>query len=341
MIPISESVRVRRKPWMTGMLAVACILVFLYELSLAGRDLDLFILRWGASPQMVLAALVGDPRAPRTELLTLFTSQFLHGGWLHLLGNMVFLWVFGRAVEDRFGHLTYLILYLLGGAGAGIVQSWMSGAESTTVLIGASGAIATVLGTYLVAFPTAWVRVVVPIAFFFWTFDVPAILVLAFWFFGQFFTGIASITRAATAGDVAVWAHVGGFVLGLVAGIAVPKAVPQAGWKIPSRSRREGPGPVGLISSVADLAALFLGARILFHFFEVQPNLGLLGQVAGLAYGVTDPFVRPFEELIPWLIVVGMPFDLPALVLMLLIYLAAGALVQGVGGSPPRTTNRH
>ncbi len=322
------------------MLVTLCVAVFLYELLLPERALDLFVQRWGAEPRSILLALAGHPRVPRTELLTLFTSQFLHGGWLHLLGNVIFLWVFGRAVEDRLGHLKYLAVYLLGGAGAGLFQSWMSGPDSTAVLVGASGAIAVVLGIYLVSFPTAWVTVLVPVLFFLWTFDIPAVLMLALWFFGQFFTGIASITQVAAAGDVAVWAHVGGFVLGAVAAMAVPKAAPQAGWHIPAQRRSDGPGPAGLVSSVADLAALFLGARILFHLLEIQPGLGLLGQIAGLAYGVTNPFVRPFEEFIPWLIVFRMPFDLPALVVMLLIYLAAGALVQAIAGSPPRNAGR-
>src|SRR5262249_43035589 len=148
---------------------------------------------WGAHPGTVIAALVGDPRVRRDALVTLFTSQFLHGGWLHLIGNMVFLWVFGRAVEDRVGHLRYLLLYLLGGAAAGLVQSLISLDDPEQVLIGASGAIATVLGTYLVLFPGAWVTALVPVFFFFWTFDVPAALMLLFWFVGQFFTGVASL----------------------------------------------------------------------------------------------------------------------------------------------------
>lgn len=342
MIPISESVRVRRTPWITGTLVAACALTFLYELSLPPRTLDLFIQQWGANPNLVLRALYGDPLVPRTELLTLFTSQFLHGGWLHLIGNMVFLWVFGRAVEDRYGHFTYLALYLMGGAGAGIVQSWMNGSQPTLALIGASGAIATVLGAYLVSFPTAWVRVLVPIAvFFWWTFDIPAVLMLAFWFFGQFFTGVASITSAAAAGDVAVWAHVGGFVLGVIGGIAVPPAVPKAGWAIPSNRRRDGPGPAGLVSSIADLAALALGARILLHLLEVPASShALLGQIAALAYGVTNPIVMPLEKFVPWLVVGGLPFDLPAVVAMVMIYLAAGAVVQALAGGPKRASNR-
>lgn len=334
MIPISESVLVRRTPWVTTALVALCVAVFLYELVLPERALDLFVQRWGAEPRSILLALAGHPRVPRTELLTLFTSQFLHGGWLHLLGNMIFLWVFGRAVEDRLGHIKYLAVYLLGGAGAGLFQSWMSGPDSTLVLVGASGAIAVVLGIYLVSFPAAWVTVLVPVLFFFWTFDIPAVLMLALWFFGQFFTGIASITRAAAPGNVAVWAHVAGFVLGTVAGIVLPGARGHGPRRVAIARRPDGPGPAGLISSVANLAGLLLAARVLLAFFHVRPGNHLLGQIAALAYGVTSPLVRPFEELLPWLIVLGRPLDLPALVAMLLVYLAAGLLVQAVAGTP-------
>ena len=116
MIPISDSVQVRRPAWVTASLVTACVAVFIYELTLPEARLDRFIQSWGASPHLILLAIAGDPRVPRTELVTLFTSQFLHGGWLHLLGNMVFLWVFGRAVEDRFGHIVFLLMYLIGGA---------------------------------------------------------------------------------------------------------------------------------------------------------------------------------------------------------------------------------
>ncbi len=335
MIPISESVVVRRTPGMTIVLVAACTLVFLYELALPPRALNLFIERWGVHSGLIVAALLGDPRVPRAELITLFTSQFLHGGWLHLIGNMVFLWVFGRPVEDHVGHVRYLLLYLLGGAGAGIAQSFVSLGEPNVAAIGASGAIATVLGTYLVLFPGAWVTALVPIFFFFWTFDVPAVLMLAFWFIGQFFTGIASISNAAAAGNVAVWAHVAGFLIGVAIGLVLPRgsAPGRAG---PVVRRADGPGPARLVASIADLCALILGARIVLLFLGVRPGFGLLGPLARLAYDVTEPFVRPFAELIPTLLLVGRPLDLPAIVLLVLIYALAGWLAGLVGGGRPR-----
>src|SRR5919201_1990875 len=130
MIPLGDSVPSRRRPIVTQALIVACVLVFLYELTLRG------------------AALAGNPRVPRTELLTLITSEFLHAGFLHLGGNMLFLWVFGRAVEDRIGHVLYLVFYLVAGAAAGLAQAVVAGPREMVPLIGASGAIAAVLGVY-------------------------------------------------------------------------------------------------------------------------------------------------------------------------------------------------
>ncbi|MBI4492814.1 MAG: rhomboid family intramembrane serine protease [Chloroflexi bacterium] len=243
MIPISQSVPTRRTPWITLGLLLATLLVFLLELAM-GPARDLLIRRWGAVPSLILAALGGDPRVPSGVLATLVTSQFLHGGWLHLGANLVFLWVFGRAVEDRLGPLRYLLFYLAWGAGAALVHVWVSG-PSTVPLIGASGAIAGVLGAYFVLYPSAWVSLLVPILFFFWVIDVPAILALAYWFVAQFLSGMAAITHASSATDgVAFWAHIGGFGLGILALPFFPgqKAAPgRAAGPGALRGRRRAP----------------------------------------------------------------------------------------------------
>jgi membrane associated rhomboid family serine protease len=278
---------------------------------------------------VVLAALFGDPRVPRWDVVTLFTSQFIHAGFLHLGGNMLFLWVFGRSVEDRVGSGLYLLLYLLLGALAGLVQCWISASESVP-LIGASGAIAGVLGIYFIAYPTAWVRVLMPVLFFFWTFDLPAVLVLAFWFVSQFFSGLAAITQASRAtGDVAVWAHVGGFALGAASAPFLPKAgglAPGAG--APALRRADAPGPARLVSSIADLAALLLAARVTLHFFGLVAARSPLAVVTGPVFSVTDPVVAPFHELLPDVRVLGGVLETYTLVAIVAIYLVAGLIGQ-------------
>lgn len=331
MIPISDSVQVRRPAWVTASLVTACVVVFLYEIVLPERALEQFIQRWGASPHLLLLALAGDPRVPRSELLTLFTAQFLHGGWLHLLGNMIFLWVFGRAVEDRYGHARYLAIYLLGGAAALVFQAWLSGPRDVAVLIGASGAIAAVLGLYLVSFPAAWVRVLVPVFFFFWFFDVPAALMLALWFLGQFFTGIFSISRVVAPGNVAVWAHVAGFVVGMGVGLLLPR--PAAQYRGRGGAPTAGaPGPAGLVRSVAALAVLVLAVRVLAVFLEVRPSAGILGQLGLFAYTATEPFVWPLERVLPWVPLAGRPVDLPAVALIVIVLMLAGGLTSRIEG---------
>jgi membrane associated rhomboid family serine protease len=313
-------------------LIATCAIVFLYELTLRGADLDLFIQRWGAVPRLVLAALAGDPRVPRQDLLTLFTSQFIHAGFLHLGGNMVFLWVFGRAVEDRVGSLVFGFFYLLAGALAGLAQCLISAGESVP-LIGASGAIAAVLGMYFISYPGAWVRVLLPVLFFFWTFDLPAVLVLAFWFVSQFFSGITAITHAsqATGGGVAVWAHVAGFALGAASAPFLPRADqgprPGAG-PVQLTPARDAPGPARLVSSLADLAALLLAARLVLRFFGQLPARPPLAVLTVPVAAVTQPVVAPFQELLPTVRVLGGVLEISTLAAILAVYVLAGLIGQ-------------
>jgi rhomboid family protein len=329
-IPIGDSLGSRQRPVATLAIIAACVVVFVYELTLRGSALDLFVARWGAVPRIVIAALTGDPRVPRFELITLFTSQFMHAGFLHLGGNMVFLWVFGRAVEDRVGSALYLVLYLLAGAIAGLVQCFVSAGESVP-LIGASGAIAGVLGIYFISYPTAWVRVLMPVLFFFWTFDLPALLVLAFWFVTQFFSGVTAITHASRAtGDVAVWAHVAGFVLGAASAPFLPqsKGVQRGGAAAPALRRSDAPGPARLVSSVADLAALLLVARLVFRFFGLLTARSPLAIVAVPVLAVTDPVVSPFQDFLPAVRVLGGVLETYTLVAIAAVYVIAGLVGQ-------------
>ena len=316
---------------MTTGLIVVCVLVFLYELTLRGAALDRFIERWGAVPSVVLAALGGNPRVPRTELFTLVTSEFLHAGFLHLGGNMLFLWVFGRAVEDRIGHVLYLVFYLVAGAAAGLAQAFVAGPREMVPLIGASGAIAAVLGVYFVAYPGAWVRVLMPVLFFFWTFDLPAVLVLAFWFLTQFVNGVTAITRASSATEgVAVWAHVVGFVIGAISGRLLPTS---RGALAPAARggavrRADAPGPARLVSSIADLLALLLAARVVVEFFGLAAARSPLRFLALPVVGITRPLVEPFDEFLPLLRIGGGVLELGALAAILAVYVVAGLVGQ-------------
>jgi membrane associated rhomboid family serine protease len=199
-------------------LVIACFVGFAWELGLMASGgeaaLEDFISKWGVVPADLTAAWGrGDYVSQQTA--TLITSQFLHGGWFHLLGNMLYLWIFGNNVEDRFGRVGFLVFYLAGGVLAGLSQVAIDPA-STIPTIGASGAIAAVLGAYFVLFPRARVTSLVFLGFFYQLIDVPAIIVLGFWFVLQVIDGLASVGVTQT-GGVAVFAHIGGFVAGALA----------------------------------------------------------------------------------------------------------------------------
>ena len=218
MIPLRDANPTRRTPLVTLVLVVACLLVWAWELTLLSTTgesaLDAFITRWGIVPADLTAAwAAGDWVSAETA--TLVTSQFLHGGWLHVLGNLLFLWIFGNNIEDRFGRLRFLAFYLVGGIVAGLTQVAID-PTSTIPTIGASGAIAAVLGAYLVLFPRARVTTAIFLIFFYQLIDIPAVFVLGFWFVLQLFDGLGSLGAmgAATTGGVAFFAHIGGFVFG-------------------------------------------------------------------------------------------------------------------------------
>jgi membrane associated rhomboid family serine protease len=199
MFPIGDDSARRTLPVVTYALIVFNILFFLVELS-AG---DTFIVTWSFIPTRFLANPVGD-------FLTIFTSMFMHAGWVHIGGNMLYLWIFGDNVEDRFGHLQYLLFYLICGIAATFAQLAFSIGSSIPSL-GASGAIAGVLGAYLLLFPQQRVTVLLGYG----VTQMPALIVIGLWFVLQLFSGIGSIAGAADTGGVAYMAHVGGFIAGL------------------------------------------------------------------------------------------------------------------------------
>jgi membrane associated rhomboid family serine protease len=215
MIPIRDNIPTRRFPYVTYLLIAANVLVFIYQLSRGDTGFMRFIYEWGYTPAEILETHRTGTYDPQV-LATLFTSIFLHGGWLHLGFNMLYLHIFGNNVEDSMGRLRFLIFYLVVGVLANFGQIVVSpGSEVPGV--GASGAIAGVLGAYLVLFPRAGVLMIIPIFFFIQFITLPAVVVLIFWFVLQLLMGGLTIaTGEAGAGGVAFWVHAAGFALGMV-----------------------------------------------------------------------------------------------------------------------------
>jgi membrane associated rhomboid family serine protease len=203
MIPLRDIIPSRTTPVVTVAIITLNVLVFLFELSL-GRSVDAFTLYFGLVP----AAF---------SWVAVFTSMFVHGGFLHIAGNMLYLWIFGDNVEDRMGHGRFLVFYLLCGIAAALAQT-ITAPDSIVPMVGASGAIAGVMGAYFVLYPKSRIVTLIPIFFFFQIVEVPAIFFLGVWFVMQFLSGVGSIVTSAggaSGGGVAVWAHVAGFVAGL------------------------------------------------------------------------------------------------------------------------------
>jgi membrane associated rhomboid family serine protease len=207
MFPLYDTVRSRTFPIINLTLIVANILAFLYELQMDPAALKDFIFSWGLIP----ARLLSDPS---TTWTTLFSSMFLHGGWFHIINNMWVLLIFGDNVEAGLGKIRYLIFYLLGGVAAGILQTYVL-PSSVDPMIGASGAVAGVLGAYLILFPHSRIASLVPILFIFTIVEIPAALFLIFWFVSQLYSGLFAIRGGGESG-IAWWAHIGGFVFGLI-----------------------------------------------------------------------------------------------------------------------------
>jgi membrane associated rhomboid family serine protease len=215
MIPLRDSVPSRSWPVVSWTLIALNVVVFGYELAL-GPDVEWLVRTWGFVPARFFLLAQIDPTDVVGRWLPVLTSMFLHGGLAHLAGNMVYLWIFGDNVEDRLGHARYLGFYLLGGIGAALVHGYTAPA-STLPTVGASGAISGVLGGYLLLFPHARVLTLIPLVFiFFHVAELPAVLYLGLWFLMQLFSGTVASVLAPDAGGVAWWAHIGGFVVGMV-----------------------------------------------------------------------------------------------------------------------------
>jgi len=210
--PLYDENPTRITPYFTYGLIGMNVLVFLHEVSLSNTQLEQFFQLYAVIPQQLTTNW-------SAEWTTLFTSQFLHGGWWHLISNMVYLWVFGNNIEDRLGHLKYLFFYLTCGALAALCQ-WFIGINSIIPSLGASGAISGVLGAYLIWFPRARITTLIFLGFFITTINVPALVIIGIFFLQNLISGFASLQTAANmsveTGGVAYWAHLGGFIVGMI-----------------------------------------------------------------------------------------------------------------------------
>jgi membrane associated rhomboid family serine protease len=207
MFPLYDTVRSRKFPFINLTLILANVLAFLYELRMDPGTLKEFIFTWGLIP----ARFISDPG---TFWTTIFSSMFLHGGWFHILNNMWVLLIFGDNVEAAMGKIRYLLFYLLSGVAAALLQAYIL-PTSSVPMIGASGALAGVLGAYLILFPRSRIASLVPILFIFTIVEIPAMLFLIFWFFSQLYSGWLA-TQGGGGSGIAWWAHIGGFAFGVL-----------------------------------------------------------------------------------------------------------------------------
>ncbi|HET9458066.1 MAG TPA: rhomboid family intramembrane serine protease [Candidatus Limnocylindrales bacterium] len=223
MIPLRDANPIRRTPIVTIGLIVACVVAFAYSLGAETNGgpsgIERLFFEFGLIPAQLLAEWDAG-LAPGEETLTVFSSMFLHANLLHLGGNMLYLWIFGNNIEDRFGRPAFVVFYLLGGVAAAAAQVAIE-PGSEVPMIGASGAVSAVLGAYLVLFPRARILSLVFLGFFYQLIEVPALVVLGLWFLLQLIDGIGSLGLAgAEGGGVAFFAHIGGFIAGVVLAIA-------------------------------------------------------------------------------------------------------------------------
>lgn len=216
MIPIRDTIPHRNPPLMTWLIILVNGLAFFYELSLPSHSLKTLFMAFGMVPARCFhPELLSSASLPLQEYWPFFTAMFLHGGWLHIIGNMWFLYLFGDNVEDRMGHLRFLTFYLIGGLLAGVVHCWTN-SYSTLPTIGASGAIAAVMGAYFVMYPRARIITLIPVFFYPLFVEIPAVIYLLFWFLAQVFSGGLVLASGESFGGIAWWAHAGGFLTGII-----------------------------------------------------------------------------------------------------------------------------
>ena len=218
MVPLRDENPISTTPIVVYGIIAVNVAVFIFQLGLSRQGLDHFFDTWALVPAQLSDSFRGAIEAPVYEWITLMSSQFLHGGFFHLGGNLLYLWVFGNNIEDQLGHVKFLLFYLGCGALAGLTQ-WVFDPYATIPTVGASGAIAGVMGAYILRFPRAYIVTLIPLIIFFTTIRIPAIFFLGFWFLQQALFSVASLNSEVNlGGSIAYWAHSGGFIFGLILG---------------------------------------------------------------------------------------------------------------------------
>ncbi len=225
MFPLYDIIPSRKKPIVNYVIIVLCFLAFFYELSLSPVEREIFMRTYGVVPANYAGVPFWEWFTNLSLLIPLITSMFLHGGWAHIIGNMWSLWIFGDNVEDVMGHVRYAIFYLLSGLGA-ITLHILLNLDSTIPTIGASGAISGVMGAYMYLFPWSRIVTLIPLFFMAYFVEVPAYVYLGIWFIGQLISGMATFAIG-HAGGIAFWAHVGGFIAGILLRKVFVKEVPR------------------------------------------------------------------------------------------------------------------
>lgn len=242
MVPLRDDQPIVITPIITYGLIVLNIAAFVFQASLPRAELESFFDSWAIVPTQLSDSFLRMPLTPSPEWVTLFTSQFLHGGLLHLGGNLLFLWVFGNNIEDRLGHFKFLLFYLGCGVTAGLIQ-WFFDPYSAIPTIGASGAIAGIMGAYVLRFPRAQIITLIPLPFFLTTVQIPALFFLGFWFIQQALFSLFTLGGNVNVGSagIAYWAHSGGFLVGIILGPLLGlMAEPKSPHRPHARGRNRG-----------------------------------------------------------------------------------------------------
>ncbi len=237
MVPLRDDTPISTTPIITYSIIVLNITVFVFQTSLSIAELESFFDRWAIVPGQLTARFQPVPPIPSLEWATLITSQFLHGGLLHLAGNLLFLWVFGNSIENQLGHFKFMIFSLGCGVVAGLVQ-WVFDPGSALPTLGASGAIAGIMGAYVLRFPKTQIITLIPLPFFFTTVQIPALFFLGFWFIQQALFSLFALSQSMNVSStgIAYWAHSGGFLVGMILGplcglMAEPPSPARSGYR--------------------------------------------------------------------------------------------------------------